>query len=217
MKRIGHKGADSIEPGNTTESFDAALKCGVDLIEFDVLCWDGELVIAHDPHDAQVRDTLTLAEALDHLGRPEFANVGLDVDMKHPGFEDELVAALDARGLANRTLVTTMHYLSLAHVRRLSSEVTCGLTIPLVHRDWTKAAKPVQLLVSLMILGHRRYQPWRVARHLRAGEIDAVMAFHALVTPRLVRKVHEAGGELYCWTIDDAKTITRMAKLGVDG
>ena len=37
MRRIGHKGADLIVPGNTPASFDAALALGVDRIEFDVL------------------------------------------------------------------------------------------------------------------------------------------------------------------------------------
>jgi glycerophosphoryl diester phosphodiesterase len=37
MRRIGHKGADLIVPGNTPASFDAALAHGVDMIEFDVL------------------------------------------------------------------------------------------------------------------------------------------------------------------------------------
>ena len=37
LRRVGHKGADLIAPGNTRESFDAALRHGVDMIEFDVL------------------------------------------------------------------------------------------------------------------------------------------------------------------------------------
>src|SRR5437763_358411 len=37
LRRVGHKGADLIAPGNTYESFDAALFAGVDMIEFDVL------------------------------------------------------------------------------------------------------------------------------------------------------------------------------------
>ena len=35
--RVGHKGADHVAPGNTIESFEAALEHGVDMIEFDVL------------------------------------------------------------------------------------------------------------------------------------------------------------------------------------
>ena len=37
LRRVGHKGADLIAPGNTIASFDAALAAGVDMIEFDVL------------------------------------------------------------------------------------------------------------------------------------------------------------------------------------
>jgi hypothetical protein len=37
VKRIGHKGADAIAPGNTLESFAAAVEIGVEMIELDVL------------------------------------------------------------------------------------------------------------------------------------------------------------------------------------
>ncbi len=37
IKRIGHKGADALVPGNTIASFEKAVEVGVDLIEFDVL------------------------------------------------------------------------------------------------------------------------------------------------------------------------------------
>lgn len=217
MKRIGHKGAHHIETGNTTPSFDAALACGVDLIEFDVIRWRGALVIAHDPGDAAGREVMSLAEGLDHLAGERFAGIGLDVDMKHVGFEDELVAALGERGLFERSLVTTMHGSSLARVRAAQTAIRCGLTIPPVQRDWTQAAKPMQLLVYGGVLTHRAYQPWHVARELRAGRIDAVMAYHSIVTPRLVTAVHDAGGALYSWTVDDEQTITRLAGMGVDG
>ena len=51
-RRIGHKGADHIAPGNTLASFDAGLAAGVDMIEFDVLPefqdGTGRLWLAHD-------------------------------------------------------------------------------------------------------------------------------------------------------------------------
>ena len=37
VRRIGHKGADHVSPGNTFESFQAALDLHVDMIEFDVI------------------------------------------------------------------------------------------------------------------------------------------------------------------------------------
>ena len=49
-RRVGHKGADAITEGNTIASFEAAVECGVDMIEIDVLRdREGRFVIAHDP------------------------------------------------------------------------------------------------------------------------------------------------------------------------
>ena len=71
LKRIGHKGADLIAPGNTLASFDAALAAGVDMVEFDVLPENrdgsGRLVLAHDFDAAARRDPLTLEEGLAHF------------------------------------------------------------------------------------------------------------------------------------------------------
>ena len=74
--RVGHKGADHVAPGNTIESFEAALEHGVDMIEFDVLrTRDGRLVLAHDYEDAASRECLTLDEGLDHFaGAPTRAS-----------------------------------------------------------------------------------------------------------------------------------------------
>ena len=70
MIRVGHKGADHVAPGNTVESFRAALEHGVDMIEFDILrTRDGRLVLAHDHEDAMRREPLTLEQGLDHLRR----------------------------------------------------------------------------------------------------------------------------------------------------
>ncbi len=55
------------------------------------------------------------------------------------------------------------------------------------------------------------------SRHLAAGRCDAVMAHWRLVTRALVRAVQEAGGELYVWTVDDARLIRRLEGLGVTG
>ena len=52
---------------------------------------------------------------------------------------------------------------------------------------------------------------------MRAGRIDALMAHWRMVTPRLVRTLREAGGDLYVWTVDDAARIRRLEALGVTG
>src|SRR5436305_91204 len=81
MKRVGHKGADLIVPGNTRASFDAALSAGVDMIEFDILPERGgdRLLLAHDYHDLVSRSPHTLEEALAHLAETPFDAIELNV------------------------------------------------------------------------------------------------------------------------------------------
>jgi glycerophosphoryl diester phosphodiesterase len=43
------------------------------------------------------------------------------------------------------------------------------------------------------------------------------MSHHILVSPRLAEAVHEAGGQLYVWTVDDEKKIAWLESIGVDG
>ncbi len=97
-RRVGHKGAAHIEPGNTLASFDAALRCGVDMIEFDVLSehadGSGRLLVAHDHEAARSRAPLTFELALEHLAREEFAGIEFDVDVKLPGYELRVLEAL---------------------------------------------------------------------------------------------------------------------------
>ena len=47
FERIGHGGASALAPANTLASFDAAHDVGVDVVEFDVRAWHGELMLAH--------------------------------------------------------------------------------------------------------------------------------------------------------------------------
>jgi glycerophosphoryl diester phosphodiesterase len=43
------------------------------------------------------------------------------------------------------------------------------------------------------------------------------MCHYKLVTAGLVRAIADAGGELYVWTVDDAKRIRALEALGVTG
>ncbi len=222
-RRIGHKGADHITPGNTTASFDAALAHGCDMVEFDVLderaadgSRTGRLVLAHDLKDARRPDVLTLEEGLDHLCGEAFAGVELDVDLKTHGYEERVIAALRERGMESRTLISTMEVVSLPVLRRLSSEVRIGWSVPKVKRNYL--ANPLtRPLAWATVAALRRTVPRMVAKALRAGEVDAVMSHFSLVTPHFVRVVERAGGELYVWTVDDAERIRRFERMGVTG
>jgi glycerophosphoryl diester phosphodiesterase len=216
-RRVGHKGADHIAPGNTLASFDAALAAGVDMVEFDVLrLADGRLVLAHDLRDAGRPGVLTLDEGLDHLVTDAYAGVELDVDLKQSGYEREVIEALRARNLVERSLISTMEEESLPVVRAIEPGVRIGWSVPKMRRNplSNPLTRPLALLGAYE---YRRRLAGRVRARLQAGEIDAVMAHFAVVDRRLVRIVKENGGELYVWTVDEPKRIARLERLGVTG
>lgn len=212
-RRVGHKGADHVVPGNTTASFDAALALGVDMIEFDVLPdADGVLRLAHDR--GHLAGAPTLEEGLEHLRGAAYDGLELDVDLKGVGYEERVVAALRRHGLVERTLISTMEARSLARVRALEPGLRRGLSVPRVHRDWMATPQGRAVLYAAWAQARVRY-PRMLARRLRAGEFHAVMAHWSLATERLWRAVREAGGELYVWTVDDAARIAALESLGV--
>ncbi len=218
VKRVGHKGADLIEPGNTKASFDAALEHGVDMIEFDVLPerYGSRLVLAHDYKDAARSDVLTIEEGLGHLATEPFSQIELDVDLKLPGYEPEVLELLDTFGLAERSLISSQYPASLARIRSKQPDIKLGWSVPRAKRDFTKSL--IYKLPALSILAFMKLAfPDRAARAIRAGHCDAIMANRRLVNSRLVEAVHGAGGEVYVWTVDDAATIGKLGELGVDG
>ena len=214
--RVGHKGADHVAPGNTIESFEAALEHGVDMIEFDVLrTRDGRLVLAHDGEDAAGREPLTLEAGLDHLAGEAYAGVELDVDLKLPGYEREVIDGLFERGLAERSLVSTMFPDSLDRLGELAPGLRRGWSVPRVKRNWVRSpfAIPAYAVARVM----RARLPGQAAARIRAGGCEAIMSHQILVSRRLVRAVHDAGGQVYVWTVDDAARIAALESMGVDG
>ena len=218
LRRVGHKGADLIAPGNTLASFDAALACGVDMIEFDVLPERGSqrLILAHDYRAAARGAPPTLEEGLAHFAGDAYEDVDLDVDLKLPGYEERVVEALRSFGLIDRSLVSSQYRESLARVRSLEPRLRLGWSVPRARRDYT--GSPLTALPArVALVAYRWALPRRAAAAIRAGAIDAVMAHWRLVGPRLAAAVRRAGGDLYVWTVDDAEAIRRFGDLGVTG
>jgi glycerophosphoryl diester phosphodiesterase len=237
VKRIGHKGADAIRTGNTLESFAAAVEAGVDMIELDVLRPRSEfrdggdwrravagpvgagappLLVAHDWGDAKRREPHTLAEVLDAFTRPPLDGVEVDCDLKIAGRENEVVEALRERGLVERAMVSTMEVHSLRALRELAPELRRGWTVPKIRRDWSALpwARPLVVggLVSL-----RARLPGIVRRRASALGVQAIWAYHPVITRRLAAACRAAGIELIAWTVDDLERMRRLAALGVDG
>jgi len=227
LRLVGHKGADLIAPGNTLESFAAGVEAGADTIEIDVL-WtrDGHpriepaqrtpLVVAHDWEDADRREPLTLAQALDAFLAPPLDRVEIDLDIKLPGREEELVAALRERELLERAMVSTMELASLARIRELEPRLRRGWTYPKVTKDWTsKRWAKAPMLAALVWMRERL--PGLAARELPKLGVSALWVYHPIVSPRLARIAGLAGVELIAWTVDDAARMRKLTAAGVHG
>jgi glycerophosphoryl diester phosphodiesterase len=227
LRLVGHKGADLIAPGNTLESFHAAVEAGVDTIELDVL-WtrDGHpriaaaerapLVVAHDWHDAAERTPLTIAEALDAFLEPPLDRVEIDLDLKLAGREEEIVAAVRERGLLERAMVSTMELSTLARIRELEPGLRRGWTYPKVTKDWTSKRWAKAPMLAAMVAMRRRL-PGIAARALPQMGVEAMWVYHPLVSSRLVRTTRTTSVELIAWTVDDLPRMRKLAAAGVDG
>ena len=236
LLRIGHKGADAIHPGNTLESFAAAVATGVDMIELDVLRpradfargrdWRtavagpadgrGPLLVAHDWEDAARRDPLTLDEALDAFTRPPLDTVVFDLDLKIAGRENEVVAAIRERDLVERAMVSTMEVGSLIELAQLAPELRRGWTVPRIRRDWRRLrwGGPLVLAGSASL---RRRLPRMIRRGAPRLGAWSVWVYHPLITGRLVASARDAGVEVIAWTVDELERMRELAQLGVGG
>jgi glycerophosphoryl diester phosphodiesterase len=218
LRRVGHKGADLIAPGNTYASFDAALETGVDMIEFDVLRErsSDRLLLAHDYEDAAKREPVTFEEGLAYLLDEPFTGIEFDVDLKLPGYERPVLAALRAFGALERTLISTQHGSSLAAIRAAEPDVRLGWTVPRLRSDpfRSRLLHPGAHAITLLA---RRALPVRAAAAIRAARCDALMVHWRLVSARLVDAVRTAGGEIYVWTVDDLAMLRALEALGVTG
>jgi glycerophosphoryl diester phosphodiesterase len=207
------------------ESFAAAVAAGVDTIEFDVLWLQdahlpreqrAPLVVAHDWADAERRPPLSLTEALDAFLEPPLDEVEIDLDIKLPGREEELVAALRERGLIERAMVSTMELYSLGRIVELEPKLRRGWTYPKVTKDWTSKrwAKPAMLAA---LVGMRYRLPGLAAEKLTKIDVSAMWVYHPLVSARLARICKLAGVELIAWTVDDEKRMRELVDAGVGG
>jgi glycerophosphoryl diester phosphodiesterase len=225
--RIGHKGADALVPGNTIASFEKAVEVGVDLIEFDVL-WLGDghpklpparrspLVVSHDWHSAEAAPPPTLDEVLQAFTRPPLDRVAMNLDIKLPGREGEVVEALISYGLLDRARISTMETQTLRALSQLEPSLHLGWTVPRATRDWTSMPWLKPALVAGLAAARRRV-PEAVRDGIPDLGVESVWAFHGVVSPALVEVTDAAGVELNVWTVDDPEMVARFREMGVSG
>ncbi len=214
---IAHRGASGVLPENTLPAFALAIEQRADMIETDLhRTRDGAIVITHDEDLAglggrgEIADATlaelrsldagggervpTIDELLDGFGR----RIAFNLELKrgaaafYEGMEAAALAAVDARGLQERTLFSSFYDPVLARLRALAPAARVGLLLS------------------------RRYPQDAVAR-ARALGAEALHPEAVLVDEAFVDAAHEAGLAVYVFTVDDPAEMRRLLAIGVDG
>jgi glycerophosphoryl diester phosphodiesterase len=214
--RIGHKGAAALAPENTIASLAAALMHRVDLVEFDVVdAPDGTLVLGHS-HEEIAADAPSLADALGFLAREAGPQVGLNLDLKWQGFEEEVVEALHAHGLTGRALVSSFFPSSLRRLRALEPALRTGVSYPYDRRGLA-TRRGFAPFVRPAAAALRAALPLRVAQMVAAAEAGSAMLHHSVLSAPAVDRCHRRGMSVFAWTVDEPALLERVLATGVDG
>ena len=159
---------------------------------------------------------MKLDAMLDAFLAPPLDRVQIDLDLKIAGREDEVVAALRQRGLIERASISTQEIASLGEFRRLEPELRIGWTVPRTTKDWNSKRWARPLVIGALVALRRRL-PGIVSRKAPDLGVQAVWAYHLVITERLLEACRGAGLELIAWTVDDLPRMRELAALGVDG
>ena len=214
--RVGHKGAAALAPENTIASLAAALEHRVDIVEFDVVdAPGGGIVLAHS-HEEIGPDAVTLDEALAFLARAAPPQVGLDLDLKWQGFEDDVVRALHRHGLVERSIASSFFPASLRRLRRLEPTLRTGISYPWDRRGLTnrRTLKPIVWAGAAAL---KRTLPHRIARMATEAEATSAMLHFSVLSALTVERCHELGITVFAWTVDEPEVLERVLAIGVDG
>ena len=211
----GHRGNPARFPENTLASFRSAIEAGVDIIECDVhLSADDQLLVIHDHTlqrttngrgrvrnhtlsqlrslDAGDGERIPLLEEVVELARDR---VGLAIELKllpvrYPGIEALVVDLLRRAGTVEQTSVISFQHGAAKRVKQLEPGLQTGV-----------------------LEAVRRRRPLTVLR--RAGA-DVYSPHYRLMTPELVEAVHDAGGAVAVWTVDDEAAVEWCRRCGPD-
>lgn len=204
---IAHRGASSLEPGNSLAAFERALDLGADMVEFDVRrTGDGVMVVHHDERigGQLIRQISyeTANQLARHIWLPRMEDAvsllrgraGLDIELKESGYEEEFVQRVLAILPPREFVVTSFLDQSVAAIKKLEPKVAAGLILGI--------GRPARDLVT----GLRERS--RFAR-LRACRADFMAAHYALTGPSMLRHARSQAVPVWVWTVNDAKSLHR--------
>ena len=208
---IAHRGASAEAPENTLAAFDRALALGVDGIELDVrLTRDGVPVVHHDATLSRLAgrrariDRLTQAELQAARGRGE-PIPSLEEVLRHT--RGRAIVQIEIKeGVPVAPVVR-----AVVEARAAGAVILASFDAALVEAARRHAPRLPRMLIS----------PGGTAAGLiaAAAALDAAgvsLDHRAIRSPALVEALQAARRRVWCWTVNDATAMLRLASWGVD-
>lgn len=175
-------------------AFENAIGCGCDGFEFDVrLTGDEKAVVCHNAKSRGLllakTDSARLAQLAGlHDVISRFSKRAFfDIELKVPGLGHHVLSALRERPPERGYVISSFLPEVLIDLRVRSETVPLGLIYEKKKTRWEHL--PVSYLIP----------------------------HHSLVTEKLIAQAREAGKHVLAWTVNDARSMLRLAKWGVDG
>lgn len=208
-----HRGNCGLERWPLAQSYERAIRLGVDYVEFDVRTTrDAVLVVHHDrvtPGGTEIgslswkeyaaemgADALTVLELLELAA----GRVRLHVDLKEIGSERAALEMVLMHAAASSFVITTLEDVSALFVKNTYPDVRVGLSLGRGmegERPWRTAAVRVSEV----------YPGARVA----AGRPDFLAVHQRLARLRLLRFCAARSLPAWIWTVDDPVSLATFA------
>jgi glycerophosphoryl diester phosphodiesterase len=206
---IGHRGAAAVAPENTLAALEAAVAADADLVEFDI---SPGLQLGHSELELPA-DAIDLDDALEFLREHR---LGVHLDVKLPGYEADVVAALRRHGLEDRAVVSTAFAVTSRRIALLAPALPRAIGYPRDRYGVSRIPWPSRL-TKAGAAALRLAMPARVPLLLRVGRANVLSLHHALCSRAAVATAHRLGAPVLAWTVNDPATVRRLAAIGVDG
>ncbi len=235
LLRIGHSGAGAYAPPNTLISISLALTYGVDMVEFDVRPCRDALVLYHDDHlphpsnghrlisqscyeeirriDIGQGERIPLAsKAIDLIRGKALMNV----DLKDRGYEVQVIELLREKNVLGDVVISTLIPESLVKIKQLAPDVRTSISYPTDSFDASKRPflKPI---VKAALWIKRLALPYRILALMAEARANATTLHFQTISPATLNRVHQTGGKVYAWTVDDILPMRALYAMGVDG
>ncbi len=209
-----HQGNCGVPELPLAERYGCAIDLKVDYVELDVRrTKDGIYVICHDEYTPSKRrvDELSYEEYRSELGDqalivPELltiakGRVGLHVDLKETGYEDDIIRLILSYVSADEFIITTLEDVSIKVIKERFPAIKAGLSL---GRDMRGASIFKQLSVRLSELFP--------GKRLQKSHADFVAAQYFLATINVLRYCASKGIPVWVWTVDNERSMLRFLK-----